>query len=74
MAQAIGQFGGNMHDVSNQRIFASVPIKKANLYHTVETRDAERNQDILPVSRALGYEAELIMQLPLPRTVKTRRY
>ena len=52
----------------------SAPIKKADLYHTVEISDAEGNQDILARSRGLGYEAELIMQLPLPRTVKTRRY
>lgn len=62
VAQAIGEFGGNILDVSHQRMFASVPIKKADLYLTVETRDAEQNQDILARLRELGYEAELIMQ------------
>ncbi|PCI79204.1 MAG: threonine ammonia-lyase [SAR86 cluster bacterium] len=62
VAQAIGEFGGNILDVSHQRMFASVPIKKADLYLTVETRDAEQNQEILARLRELGYEAELIMQ------------
>ena len=62
VAQAIGEFGGNILDVSHQRMFASVPIKKADLYLTVETRDAEQNQDILARLIELGYTAELIMQ------------
>ena len=64
VAQAIGEFGGNILDVSHQRMFASVPIKKADLYLTVETRDAEQNQDILARLKELGYDAELIVQQP----------
>ena len=38
--EAIGEFGGNILNVPHRRMFASVPIKKANLYLTIETREA----------------------------------
>ncbi len=60
VAEAIGEFGGNILDVSHQRMFASVPIKKADLYLTVETRDAAQNQDILTRLQELGYNAGLL--------------
>ncbi|MFK8050640.1 MAG: threonine ammonia-lyase [Halioglobus sp.] len=60
VAEAIGEFGGNILDVSHQRMFASVPVKKADLYLTVETRDAEQNQAILARLRALNYNAKLL--------------
>lgn len=60
VAKAIGEFGGNILNVSHQRMFASVPIKKADLYLTVETRDAEQNQEILTRLQELGYNAKLL--------------
>ncbi len=60
VAEAIGEFGGNILDVSHQRMFASVPVKKADLYLTVETRDAAQNQDILARLHKLGYKAALL--------------
>lgn len=60
VAEAIGEFGGNILDVSHQRMFASVPVKKADLYLTVETRDAEQNQSILARLRGLKYNAKLL--------------
>lgn len=62
VAEAIGEFGGNILDVSHQRMFASVPIKKADLYLTVETRDAAQNQEILARLKELGYDAELLKE------------
>ena len=62
VAEAIGEFGGNILDVSHQRMFASVPIKKADLYLTVETRDATQNQEILARLKELGYDAELLAE------------
>ncbi len=62
VAEAIGEFGGNILDVSHQRMFASVPIKKADLYLTVETRDATQNLEILARLRELGYDAELLKE------------
>lgn len=60
VAEAIGEFGGNILDVSHQRMFASVPVKKADLYLTVETRDAGQNQDILSRLQELNYKAKLL--------------
>lgn len=62
VSEAIGEFGGNILDVSHQRMFASVPIKKADLYLTVETRDATQNREILARLRELGYDAELLKE------------
>lgn len=62
VAEAIGEFGGNILDVSHQRMFASVPIKKADLYLTVETRDAAQNEEILARLKELGYDAELLKE------------
>jgi len=62
VSEAIGEFGGNILDVSHQRMFASVPIKKADLYLTVETRDAAQNLEILARLKELGYDAELLKE------------
>jgi len=62
VSEAIGEFGGNILDVSHQRMFASVPIKKAELYLTVETRDASQNLEILTRLKDLGYDAELLKE------------
>lgn len=60
VAATIGDFGGNILDVSHQRMFASVPIKKADLYLTVETRDAKQNLEILAKLQERGYDAQLL--------------
>lgn len=62
VAATIGEFGGNILDVSHQRMFASVPIKRADLYLTVETRDATQNLEILAKLRERGYDAELLKE------------
>lgn len=62
VSEAIGEFGGNILDVSHQRMFASVPIKKAELYLTVETRDATQNLEILARLKELGFDAELLKE------------
>ena len=62
VAATIGEFGGNILDVSHQRMFASVPIKRADLYLTVETRDATQNLEILDKLRERGYDAELLKE------------
>ena len=41
---------------------ASVPIKKAELYLTVETRDAAQNLEILTRLKELDYNAELLKE------------
>ena len=42
VAAMVGDLGGNILEVSHQRLFSSVPVKEADLYLTVETRDASR--------------------------------
>jgi len=58
----IGELGGNILEVAHQRLFASVPVKQADLYLTVETRDAAQSEEILAKLRASGYVAELILE------------
>jgi len=62
VADAISEFGGNILDVSHQRMFASLPIKKAYLYLTIETRDARQTQEILELLQGLGFEADLLKE------------
>ncbi|HAJ76593.1 MAG: threonine ammonia-lyase [Gammaproteobacteria bacterium] len=56
----IGELGGNILEVSHQRMFAALPVKEADLYITVETRDKEQAEAILKQLQANGYLAELI--------------
>lgn len=58
----IGELGGNILEVSHQRMFSHVPIKEADLYLTVETRDATQSEEILAKLRAEGYVAEIILE------------
>lgn len=57
----VGLAGGNILEVSHQRMFSHLPVKEADLYLTVETRDAKQNSDILQKLRDLGYSAELLV-------------
>jgi len=59
VSSMIGDLGGNILEVSHQRMFASVPVKDADLYITVETRDADQSDEILQKLREAGYDAEL---------------
>jgi threonine dehydratase len=56
----VGRLGGNIMEVSHQRMFSSVPVKEADLYLTVETRDAAQSKEILQKLCEAGYRAELI--------------
>ena len=58
----VGDLGGNILEVSHQRMFSSVAVKEADLYLTVETRDAGQSQDILKKLGEAGYSAELIQE------------
>ena len=62
VAEAIGKFGGNILDVSHQQMFASVPIKKACLYLTGQTKDAKQNEEILARLKELGNDVELLAE------------
>ncbi len=55
----IGKLGGNILEVFHQRMFSTVPVKDADLYITVETRDADQSKEILAQLREAGYDATL---------------
>jgi len=56
----IGDLGGNILEVSHQRMFASIRTKDADLYVTVETRDRQQSNEILQRLITLGYKAQLL--------------
>jgi len=60
VSATIGDLGGNILEVSHQRMFSTVPVKEANLFLTVEIRDATQGGEILASLDERGYEAELI--------------
>lgn len=61
VAEAIGDMGGNILEVSHQRLFGTVPVRKADLYVTVETRDAKQSHDIQDKLQSLGYDTQLML-------------
>jgi len=60
VTETIGELGGNILEVSHQRLFGSIPVRKADLDITLETRDARQSEVIVERLKALGYETELM--------------
>ena len=60
ITEVVGDAGGNILEVSHQRMFSNLPVKDADLYLTAETRDASQSQDILQRLLELGYETALL--------------
>lgn len=60
ITEIVGELGGNILEVSHQRMFSNVPVKDADLYLTVETRDAEQSQEILIRLNDIGYVTTLL--------------
>ncbi|MFT4861784.1 MAG: threonine dehydratase [Pseudohongiellaceae bacterium] len=60
VSATIGKWGGNILEVSHQRMFGAVHVKDADLHVTVETRGLEQSQEILEKLLELGYAAELL--------------
>ena len=56
----VGSAGGNILEVSHQRMFSNVPVKDADLYLTVETRDGSQSEEILNKLKDLGYDTTLL--------------
>lgn len=59
VTEAIGDLEGNILEVFHQRMFGAVPVRKADLYITVETRDARQSENIVAQLRSLGFDAQL---------------
>jgi len=60
VSATVGEYGGNILEVFHQRMFSSLPIKEADLYLTVETKDVSQSQVILEKLCELNYQASMI--------------
>ncbi|MDG2089704.1 MAG: threonine ammonia-lyase [Gammaproteobacteria bacterium] len=60
VSAAVGDLGGNILEVFHQRMFSSLPIKEADLYLTVETKDVSQSEVILKKLMELGYQASMV--------------
>jgi threonine dehydratase len=55
VANLIGAAGGNIVEVYHQRLFADVPVKRADLDAVIETRDAAHLGEIISYLQANGF-------------------
>ena len=60
ITEIVGTAGGNILEVSHQRMFSAVSVRDADLYLTVETRDREQSDEILHKLQSLGYQTTRI--------------
>ena len=60
VAQVIGSDGGNIVETYHQRMFAHVPVKRAELDVVVETRDAGHAERIVERLRQAGFPTRLL--------------
>jgi len=60
VSATVGELGGNILEVFHQRMFSSLPIKEADLYLTVETKDASQSEVILKKLCELNYQASML--------------
>ena len=51
----IGECGGNIVEVSHQRMFYDVPVKQAELVVVLETKDAGHVNEIVEKIEQAGY-------------------
>lgn len=56
----IAESGGNIIEVSHQRLFSDVPIKSAELDLVIETRNAEHGRDIMRKMTEAGFVNRLL--------------
>ena len=60
VAGLIGQSGGNIVEVTHQRMFYDVPVKEADLDVVVETMDADHVREVIDKLKKGGFEARLL--------------
>lgn len=60
VSATVGELGGNILEVFHQRMFSSLPIKEADLYLTVETKDISQSEVILKKLCELNYQASML--------------
>ncbi len=62
VATEIGKCGGNIIDVSHNRLLTALPAKSAEINLTVETRDADHSDAIFAALQALGLNLTRIIE------------
>ncbi|MBY0281887.1 MAG: threonine ammonia-lyase [Alphaproteobacteria bacterium] len=60
LTQIIGKAGGNIFEISHQRVFEHVAVKMAFIHAVIETRDATHAEEIRKALIAGGFEAQII--------------
>lgn len=60
LTQIIGKVGGNIFEISHQRVFEHVAVKMAFIHAVIETRDATHAEEIRKALVAGGFEAQII--------------
>lgn len=60
LAEVIGQTGGNIVEVTHQRLFADVPVKQADIDVIVETRNREHVQEIVAGLKQAGFDSRVL--------------
>jgi threonine dehydratase len=60
ISQIIGQAGGNIFEVSHQRLFNHITVKMAELDAVVETRDRTHGKSIIAALQAGGFPTQMV--------------
>lgn len=60
ISQIIGQEGGNIFEVSHQRLFNHITVKMAEIDAVVETHDSPHTQRIITALQANGFPTQMI--------------
>lgn len=60
LSQVIGQAGGNIFEISHQRLFNHITVKMAEVDVVVETRDRAHTQDIIAALQEAGFPTDVV--------------
>jgi threonine dehydratase len=60
ISQVIGQTGGNIFEVSHQRLFNHITVKMAEVDAIVETYDLSHAHQIVAALQAHGFPAQMV--------------
>lgn len=60
LTQIIGKAGGNIFEISHQRVFEHVAVKMAFIHAVIETRDATHAEEIRKALIAGGFQAQIV--------------
>ncbi|MEX2630073.1 MAG: threonine ammonia-lyase [Tistlia sp.] len=60
LAQVIGHSGGNIVEVTHQRLFADVPVKQADIDVIVETRNRDHVLEIVADLKQAGFSSRVL--------------